>query len=740
MAELNSSKDTAGTNHTSIFSLFSNLIFKVIIWFLAIVVMLSFIVPRFIPIEKIIPIPDINQAIYQKTGLNVKIVGKARLSILPFFGITAHNVIITNPSFEENNVLSAKEIDVKIAMFPLILGKLVIKNIILDNAKIDIIKCNNSYNFFTPPLSSPPISGTTPSRKHFLKFNSISLSHLKISNSNFSYKVCKTDIFHKITNLEAKISAPNSDAKIKAQIAMNLNNYTFNLKLQLSSLNELLKEHKGEIELNMQSELGNITADAKYKINKNNPILFDELKLDISAKNLSGEKLEKHTQKGNKILNKLPPIDFSFGAELKNHKINVSHFVVKSKYLSMKAKEINGTISQNLLLSNVNGSLELSFNEIKNFCDTFEIQTKNFINLPQQINSQIDFTFENGMLKTHKSSYIKFDNIQFNIESIINFLTENKFINLNITADNLNIDHYFSKSDDKSTKKLQNKNTYSAPIHIPQLGNISTESRISINSLTYKNINFEDVTSIIKTNNGVISLRLQANAFQGNISLEGGITQNKGVVQAVSSMLSAKKVEISDILKFLNQKAKLSGISTFQINLSANGSTIFELTKQNSGNIVFESTNSTLYEIDIDSLVYDIKKDYKQIFSGSIKEKYFSSNKKSKIESISAKAIIKNGALINEKFIIKKNELSFNISGETSLINSNIHYVITPIKGSTPLPSLVLDGTTNDIIYSINASSYIKQSAKSLVEKEFSSQTTQEKLKKLKNLFNNLKK
>ena len=115
-------------------------------------------------------------------------------------------------------------------------------------------------------------------------------------------------------------------------------------------------------------------------------------------------------------------------------------------------------------------------------------------------------------------------------------------------------------------------------------------------------------------------------------------------------------------------------------------------------------------------------------------------DKKSKIESISAKAIIKNGVLVSEKFIVKKNDFTFNISGEMNLENNDIHYIVSPTKGSTPLPSLVLDGTTNDIIYSINASSYIKQSAKSLAEKEFSNHTTQEKLKKLKNLFNNLKK
>jgi hypothetical protein len=211
-------------------------------------------------------------------------------------------------------------------------------------------------------------------------------------------------------------------------------------------------------------------------------------------------------------------------------------------------------------------------------------------------------------------------------------------------------------------------------------------------------------------------------------------------MQAISSTFNAKKVEVGNILKFLHKEVQLSGIATFQINFSGNGSTISQFMQHNSGSAVFDSNNTTLHGVDIDSLVADIRKDYKQIFSGNIKEKYFSSNKKSKIESISAKAIIKNGVLVNEKFIVKKNDFTFNISGEMNLENNNIHYIVSPTKGSTPLPSLVLDGTTNDIIYSINASSYIKQSAKSLAEKEFSNQTTQEKLKKLKNLFNNLKK
>ena len=740
MPELNSSKNNIGTVHTSVIPLFSNIIFKTVIWSLVVITTLSFLISRFLPVEKIIPIPEINQVIYEKTGLEVKITGKTRLSILPFFGITARDVVITNPSFEEKNVISAKEIDIKIAIFPLLIKRLVIKNIILDNASIDIIKCENAYNFFTPPISNSQTATTQTNEERFFNFRNTSLTHLKISNSRFSYKSCKTDIIHKITEINAKISAPNSDAKIKANISINLNNHKLNLKLRSSSLNDLLKENKGAIDIIIKSELGDITADAKYKINKNNPILFDAFTFNIAAKNLSGEKLAKQTQNTNTMLRNLPPIDFSIGAVLKNHKLSVSRFVVNSKHLAIKSKNISGTISENPLLSSINGSLEITFSDLNNFCNTFEIPTQSFTNLPQKITSQIDFTLEKGMFNTHKTSYIKFDDTNINIASLVSFIPENRFINFDITADKLNIDHYLAKPQEVQGVQGVQKSVQSSQIHIPQISKIPVESRISIDSLVYKNVNFEDLTSIIKINNNSTTLKAQTNAFDGKISLEGGITQRDGVLQTVSSNIIAKKVEINDILKYLNQEAKFSGISTFQINISANGSTMSELIKQNSGTIAFDSTNATLHGIAIDSLIFDIKNDYKQIFSGSIKEKYFSPSGKSKIESIAARVILKNGVLINEKFTIKTNALSFNISGEMNLINHNIHYTVAPIHGSSPLPSLVLNGTTNDILYSIDASSYIKQSAKSFAAKEFSSQTTQEKLKKLKNLFNNLKK
>ena len=737
MPELNSSKDNIGTVRISIVSLFSNIIFKIFIWFIAAIIALSFIVSRFLPVEKIIPIPEINQVIYEKTGLKVEIAGKSRLSMLPFFGITAHDVIITNPDFEEKNVLSAKEIDIKIAIFPLFFKKLVIKNITLDNASVDIIKCENSYNFFTPHPAKLMNSEISPKEKRFFNFRNTSLSHLKISNGKFSYKLCKTDIVHKITEINAKISAPTSDSKINANISINLNNHNLNLTLHSSSLNELLNENNGVLELVINSELGDITADAKYKINKNNPILFDELKVNISAKNLSGEKLAKQTKNTNKILHNIPPIDFSFGADLNNHKLSVSHFIVQSKYLSMQSKNISGMIFEIPLLSNINGSFEIAFNNLTNFCDAFEIPMQRFANLPQKINSQIDFTLENGIFNIHKTSYINFDSTNINIASVLNLMSENKFINFDITADKLNIDNYLAQNQSLDNAQSDAQDT---PIHIPRISIIPIEGRISIDSLTHKNINFDDVTSVIKTSNDSTSAKLRANAFEGKISLEGVTTHHNGIIKSVSSVLNAKKVEISDVLKYFNHDAKLSGISTFQINFSANGSNIPELIKQNNGTIVFESTNTTLHGVDVDSLIFDIKNDYKQILTGSIKDKYFSQNKKSQIGSISANILIKNGVMTNEKFVAKKNELSFNISGEINLINSNIHYAILPIKGSKPFPSLVLNGTANDILYSIDASSYIKQSAKSLVEKEFSNQTTQEKLKKLKSLFNNLKK
>ena len=742
MPELESSKSNVGTNRSSFLSIFSGAIFKIFVWFLAVIIAISFIVPRFAPIEKIVPLPEINRMIYEKTGLEVMILGKARLSILPFFGITAHNVTVSNPSFEEKNLLSAKKIDIKIAIFPLIFNKLVIKNIILDNANIDIIKCNNNYNFLSKAELNAISKSTNTSQKSLHKFKSIVLSNLKISNSNFSYKVCNSNISHKISNIDAKVSMPSYDSKIKAHASIHIDNHNLLLNLQLSSLRDLLEDGDGEAILSVKSELGDATIEGKYVRNPKNPMqnfmFFDELRIEASGTNILAGEIAKQMQTTYQFWHKMPPVDFSFKADLTNHKLNISNFFVKSQHFEISSKDVGGTVSENPMLSKIRGTLVATILDAKNFCNTFEIDVKNLKNIPQQVNAQIDFTLENGIFQTHKSSNIKLNDITINIASILNFTTKTKSIFLNISSENINIDDYIENAQQKPITIGEARDN--ARLHITKIANIPVEANLSIKSLTYKNTIFKNAESMLKFDKNIFNFKINTSAFGGTIALDGFATSSDKILETISLKSSASNVEIGDFMKFLNRKTQLTGIATFQSNISANGSNIAELIQKSTGNATFEVLNPTINGVDIHAIITDAKRDYRKIFNGNIKEKYFLYNMKSKIDSISAKITIINGVLINDFFTARQNALAFNVSGEMNMTNGDLHYIITPSKNSSALPSLKIDGTTQNPVYSIEASSYIKQSARAIVEEEFSNKSPQEKLRKLNKLFNNIKK
>jgi len=671
------------------------------LWILALSVVFALTIPRFIPIEKFISTPEINQKIFEKTGLNIKIHGKARISILPFVGIIAHNIDITNPSFqtEIQKVLSADTIEIKIAIIPLIFQKLVIKNITINQSTINLLKCHGKYNFFTPINSKEDIkvqqkkdSKWNKFLNKILKFKSFAVSNISITNSEISYQTCETDSqIHKITELNATISIPHFEGDIHAQISGKSHEHDFKINLKSSSLMELLNEGKGSLDLALESEIGTISAEGKYTINKKNPILLESVTLNVISKNITIKKA-------------ISPTDLSFNVNLEGKNLEIKDLSIKSPSFTLTG---NG-----------------------------------------------NFLFENGTIKGNSS--LNIDDSKLNIITILHLFEKNKSINLEILADKINIDNYIGgkepeksqvatplpiKVDTKTTQKTTN-----APIKIWTLGKIPITSQISINEITFKGNKFERTTIAMQSQKNSIFTKINTNGFSGKVSIESTVKSNisgkNNILQSISTTIATNNTEMHEILQFFNQKQIIQGRFNSQITLSAIGSTFGELLTQNNGNSTFQSQNVTIYGFDADHFISDIKKDYKQILSGNITNKYISPEKKSNIGNVFGKFTIKNGTITNDKTVATKDEIQLTAFGTVNINNKNLDYTISASKGShsLALPSLTLHGTTSNIKYSIDTQNYIKQNAKILLEREFNSPKTQEKLQKFEHLFSILKK
>ena len=214
----------------------------------------------------------IDQMVYDKTGRHLYIKSAPAVSIFPWVGISLKDITITSPKpFEKVDFAHVDQIKIKMAVFPLLTGNVKINNIVLDGAKINLIKNKQGETNYqqwrnkpdqeieTAPVatSNPPQStaeatetnapatsaqtgkADTPKRKE-LDFK---ISKLQITNSAVNYQDNQNDKFFEINafNLAAKKINPNSpfplttnftvkeskniSAKIKSEAIININNH-----------------------------------------------------------------------------------------------------------------------------------------------------------------------------------------------------------------------------------------------------------------------------------------------------------------------------------------------------------------------------------------------------------------------------------------------------------------------------------------------------------------------------------
>ena len=743
MIELRSSKKNIGTQHHSFLGIISKIFLKIIIPIIFLLIIIAFITPRFMPIEKIIPIPEITSKIHEKTGLNIKINGKARISIIPFLGITAQNIEITNSSFTNPNLLSAKHIEIKIAILPLIFKKIVIKNIILEKSTINIIQHNGTYNFFTPQTTTTQHKITIKPKSKFFNIQNIRIKNLIISNSNFFYTKhsnSTTPITHKLTNLNTKISIQKTKNKINLTSSFHFNNHKFNINLESSNIKQLFQNKTSNSIIKITSDLGNIHAHAQYTINPNIPTFFEDLQLEFTS---TDTKFNEYFKNHNHTLSQLPPIDITFHAILKKNIFQISNLTIQSPHILYTSKNIQGSINlkntPNNLTNSItsNGTIQFEINNINNLFNTLEINTNQSINLPKKINGTFTFNFINNTFKTTNGN-ISIDNQPIQFSSNSNFLENNTTIKIH--SNQFNLDQYlFQPPQNTQNTKPQSTQKTNKPIFLPPNPKHTTEILLTINELTLQTKKFTEFSLNSKINNNSTLLKLNTNAFDGSISIISNISSHNNQLQSISTEIITKNTEIKDILSYFTKKNLLEGKMTSHINISANGSTINELLQNNKGKMEFHFPYLTVKGFDANTLINDIKTDYKKMLSGTIKEKYLSINKQSKFNNTSGKIITTNGIITNEKTTITLENIHIITSGMIDINKKNITHKIEIINNNI-LPSIIASGDFSDIKYSIDAKGYIQQNTKKILEKEFSNPNVQKKIEKIESLFKNLKK
>ncbi|MFT4967509.1 MAG: hypothetical protein ACI9CD_000516 [Candidatus Deianiraeaceae bacterium] len=745
------------------------MIIKSAIWLIAIIVVASFIVPRFIPIEKIIPMNQVNDIISQHTGLNVHLDGKTRLSILPFLGFTARDVRLTNAKSSANEVLNAKKINIKISVFPILAGKLVVKNINIDTATINIFKCKNTINIFSPPTLEAPAIEIKPqvtqtrkiANKSLLSIREITLKNFSITNSAISYKDCDLKDDYQIQDFNSSLTIPSFDSPINTAIDFIINEQKISLILKSSNLKDIFYKNQGDIHFVLNSSFGNLEGDGTYNFNKNNPTFFNSANITLQANDISPANISKYLYIENQILENAPTINFITQLQITKNTVKSIKTSIDAKDIEVSTKDIEISLPSRNDVSQIksNGYIQVEIENIQNTLDTLKVSIPNIKKYPKNIAIPIYFTFKNGILTINKGSQISIDSNKITLHAIADIIAEQKTITANIDSSLINIDDYIDFSTKNNQTPVENIDAVDTSKDVTSMnliGGISKEDimlfdtttlaldvQININKLIAHNIVVEHIISNTKARNGNITHKTTVSVFDGELQIQVNAKEQDSSLTAITLETNLDSIETKGIFNAF----ALPPLSYGKINskLLFKASTIGKLSpyiiaNKGSGFLNMEAKNFTIKGIDLEDISNDVKKNYKNLLTKKAFEKYISPIKKSTVEHVSVQSVISNGVLTKNNLLMKNNNVTLKGDGKLNLKNSQLYYTFKTEIDDAPIPHFIASGNINDLSYSINPSKYLEHKLKQSMRKNISNSKVQTKIKKFNTLINNFKK
>lgn len=737
------------------------LLIKTAAWFFSILIIVAFIVPAFIPVEKIVPIPAINAAIQEKTGLVASLNGKTRLSLLPFVGIVAHNVQLINEHFEAKEVLNAKKIDIKISVFPILAGKIIVKHIDIDEANINILQCNEKFNFFSPQTTHATPSAKKAEKPHneknpsMLYIRDISLTNFSITDSNISYSTCNSNVSYRIEKFNANISMPNFQSPLNANISFFLNGQSFDLTAKSSNIHDILQNNEGKAHITLISDITNIVATAKYKLNMQNPTFFEHASLELKATDISLQNAMKYASQENTMLNSIPHINITMLTEITGNSVKVNKADISLADISITAKDIDINISEKLSAETIStsGVITATASNIQNILNSFKVNVPNIAKYPTTISMPIYFSMAKGILTIEEQSHLSIDNrATINFSATINTLFSKKSITTKISSNLINVDEYIKfKTEKKQTegrtssfrKKSENllANLPKEVITLFDTNATTFDLQVDIQKLITKGITVQNISSNTKAKNGVIINNTSAEVFDGKIRADIKAQEADAKLKSVALNADLQNIEIGYISTTLNPPSTASGKVKANLSFTANETNLYAIAARGSGKLDITTTDLAIKGIDVDAIINDIKTDYKKLLSNGGFIKYLALTKKSTIDQLLMQSTINNGTVKNNKFFVKKDKVSFSGSGKINLTNSKLQYYIKIFNKNEPLPYIVLNGKLDDISYSINPKAFIlHQTKKGIQSKALSKPEVRQTIDKFNNLIGSFKK
>ena len=262
--------------------------------------------------------PEVEAGIYNATGYEVSLEGDIELSFLPWLGIDVGKASVANPpDFEDENLGSVEALQIRLKVWPLLLGQVQMDRVVLKGLNLDLVKdAQGRPNWIASRPeesregvmlgSSLAYAGENePAQQDSedIFIPALDIAGLEITDSNISYKDMGTDVHFRIEDLDLLTERIRQDEPFDLQSDMKFKNFSPELDGRISLTTQaLLQGEEKSIrlsELDMDLDLSGeplhepvkdarIRGDIVYAFGANS-MEFSELSIQALDADLSGK-------------------------------------------------------------------------------------------------------------------------------------------------------------------------------------------------------------------------------------------------------------------------------------------------------------------------------------------------------------------------------------------------------------------------------------------------------------------
>ncbi|MGD9499302.1 MAG: AsmA family protein [Halothiobacillus sp.] len=165
---------------------------RIVMWIVALILVLFIAAVAFVATFDPNDYKDkISSIVQEKTGRTIELGGPIHLTLFPWLGVSVQDVALGNaPGFAQKNMVTAKTVEVKAALLPLLKGQFEVGKLVLDGATIHLARNSNGVTNWADLLARPstgaPSGAAGASSSN--KVTALAIGGVEINDANLDWQ------------------------------------------------------------------------------------------------------------------------------------------------------------------------------------------------------------------------------------------------------------------------------------------------------------------------------------------------------------------------------------------------------------------------------------------------------------------------------------------------------------------------------------------------------------------------